>query len=287
MEATRHEMERRLRVRDAYCRLARGEIHLWLASLILPPEALTACHRFLSFEELAMAARFRFARDRNDFVAAHGMLRWLLAGYVGRAPHELRFSRNASGKPSLDHEFAGGVLRFNISYSRGAAIFGIALEREIGVDIECESTNAVEGIDMLTECLAPNERAALRSLCPRARARAFFMFWTLKEAFLKAHGDGLSFPLSLLDVSAVPAGHPRILSSGGGFEDGECWTLRTIRVFPGYAAAAAYRGNSCRIIRRRLQEVDIAAPAPPAVERRPSSLVETASCESSPPLSRV
>ncbi len=74
------------------------EVHLWQASL--DGRAADIFESFLSADELTRANRFHFIKDRNHFVVARGLLRNLLAAYLGVNCAELRFSYGAQGKPT-------------------------------------------------------------------------------------------------------------------------------------------------------------------------------------------
>src|SRR5438034_6065717 len=116
-------------------RLASNKVHSWALALDLPPEASARLDATLSHDERNRSARLRFARDRRRFVAARGVLRDLLARYLGARPGQIRFAYNAFGKPELSPEF-GGRLRFNLSHSADLALIAITTDAGIGVDLE-------------------------------------------------------------------------------------------------------------------------------------------------------
>jgi 4'-phosphopantetheinyl transferase len=226
-----------------------GEVHVWLASLRLSADALKELDGSLSPDERARADRFRNAQDREHFIAAHGIAREILASYAVMEPCDLQFETDRAGKPALDRASGGESLAFSMSHSGTAALYGVARERNVGVDIELIDPNLVDE-SVLKRLLSPPERAALDALHPTARADTLFRFWTLKEAYLKARGDGLSLPPSAIDVSGVPREGPKMHARGANAEDGFPWTLAAIPTLPGYAAAAACKGNGRRIVCR-------------------------------------
>src|SRR5919204_6259031 len=115
--------------------LASGEVHTWCVSLDVPSETSAGLYATLTNDERNRSARFRFERDRQRFIVSHGVLRDLLGRYVGTEPAQIRFVSNAFGKPALSPEF-GSRLNFNLSHSAGLAIIAIAIDAEIGVDVE-------------------------------------------------------------------------------------------------------------------------------------------------------
>ncbi|MFW5857631.1 MAG: 4'-phosphopantetheinyl transferase family protein [Planctomycetota bacterium] len=163
--------------------------------------ALEAHYRTtLDDEERARADRFHFDRDRRLYVASHALVRLALADAVPTIePANWRFVRNAYGKPSVASGEAGEV-RFNLSHTRGMAVVGIAWGRAIGIDIESLDRKRGPGDPAELERLAdrffaPAEAAAVRAAPPAAKTEAFFVRWTLKEAYIKARGMGVSLPL--------------------------------------------------------------------------------------------
>jgi 4'-phosphopantetheinyl transferase len=246
-EARARTAERLDRAGDSPRPLRHGEAHVWFASLRVSADSLKNLGESLSSGERARAARFRDPRDRDRFVAAHGIAREILGGYAGIEPRGLRFETDRAGKPALDRTSGVEFLAFSMSHSGDAALYGVARERNVGVDIELVDRNIVDE-RVSKRILSPAERAALDALPPAARVEALFRFWTLKEAYLKARGEGLAIPPSAIDVSAAPAGGPKALAGGAYVEDGIPWTLAVIPVPSGYAAAAACRGGGRRIV---------------------------------------
>ncbi|MBA3413818.1 MAG: phosphopantetheinyl transferase, partial [Chloroflexia bacterium] len=138
--------------------VAAAEVHLWWASLRVPPERLARLEALLTGDERTRADRFRFARDRARFVVARGMLREILGRYLDRDPAALRFAYGAHGKPALAETSTG--LRFNLAHSGDAALFAVRWERDIGVDLEPVRTDLDLG-ELAAIVLTPGERALL------------------------------------------------------------------------------------------------------------------------------
>ena len=78
-----------------------GEAHVWKTGLDVDCASFDAALMLLSADERVRAARFRFERDRNRFVAGRAFLRTLLGNYLGATPGELVFTTNEFGKPSI------------------------------------------------------------------------------------------------------------------------------------------------------------------------------------------
>jgi 4'-phosphopantetheinyl transferase len=99
-------------------------------------------------------------------------------------------------------------------------------------------------IERISEGLfSESERKALRSLPLRSRRRAFFNCWTRKEAYLKARGEGLTFPLNQFTVSILPGEEPRLLAAQGDVVEIERWRIYDFDPAPGYIAALVVEGR--------------------------------------------
>jgi 4'-phosphopantetheinyl transferase len=213
------------------------EIHVWRAALTQTPQRLARLEALLSDDELQRAARFRFEDGRAHYVTARGILRALLGGYLGRDPRGLAFTYGPNGKPELmGHE----APRCNISHSHGTALFAMALNRRVGVDLERVRSN-VEDMAIAERFFSPAEAAALRELGPTERLQAFFRCWTRKEAYIKAKGGSVAMLTNRFDVSVDES--PALLTTRDDPADAARWTLRDIPMDSEYAAAVAGEGT--------------------------------------------
>jgi 4'-phosphopantetheinyl transferase len=213
-------------------RPSRDEVHVWRAPLTASPALLDERARALDEHERNRAARFRFPSARARFVAARGLLRQILAGYLDVPPYDIALRYNPFGKPELDPRFRTYDVRFNLSHAGNVAVYAIGCGREVGVDVEdVSSTIAVD--DIAERFFSPAEAAGLRALPEAARRRAFFACWTRKEALAKAQGEGLTFERLLVDETADECGRWQIapLPMGDGHEgtlavEGRNWQMR-------------------------------------------------------------
>ncbi|MEP7384686.1 MAG: 4'-phosphopantetheinyl transferase superfamily protein [Gemmatimonadota bacterium] len=178
--------------------------------------------------ERERAGRLRRSGDGARYLAAHGALRLILAGYLGHDPHDVRFEAGPRGKPSV----VGGALQFNLSHSGAIALIAVAKERPVGVDVERQrSIVDLEGI--VERICTPRERAALDAVPPSKREGAFLAMWTRKEALAKMTGDGF-----------------RALSRDASLGLQVDCRLEPLDDLPGYAACVAAQGTDWRLVRR-------------------------------------
>jgi 4'-phosphopantetheinyl transferase len=212
-------------------------VHSWFAPVSGNPAQLAEYRNLLSRDEVQSAERFRFERDRQTYIFAHGMLRILLGAYSLKYPAELRFEYSAHAKPSLAFPTKTGF-EFNLSHTAGAVLVGVCRDRQIGADIELIRED-FDLEEIAARFFTGPEQACLHGLPTADRARRFFEYWTRKEAILKARGDGLSFPLTLVDVSR--ADNSAILLSGPDIDGVRQWTILPVKVPVEYEAAVALR----------------------------------------------
>ena len=217
--------------------LAADEVHVWMAVRPATADAASGFEPLLSPEERDRAARFHFERDRTAFVAARGRLRQLLGRYLQSAPEKIQFITNAHGKPELP---APAPLQFNLSHSGDLAVFAFTRAGRVGVDVE-QARPGVANDAVAERFFAPGEVKALRALPVAAQAAAFLACWTRKEAFVKAHGAGLSFGLETFEVSVD--GPARLLHVQG--DDVARWTLHDLPPAAGCTGAVAVAAPRC------------------------------------------
>jgi 4'-phosphopantetheinyl transferase len=209
--------------------LGRDEVHVWRVSLVQAPAQVQSFRRKLAADEQARAARFHFERDRDHFTIARGVLRTILGRYLNRAPESLSFCYGPHGKPELAGESGGAGIRFNLSHSHGLALYAIARDRELGIDLErirCD----LAVLEIAERFFSREEAARLRAFPGESRYQEFFRCWTGKEAYVKARGEGLSLPLDQRDPSEVSR-----------------WSFRELIPAAGYLAALAAEGQGWRL----------------------------------------
>lgn len=236
-------------------------IDIWQWPLDVAAAALPGLVAALSDAEFARAARFVHERDRLRFIAGRGHLRAILGAYLAVPAKRLAFDYNAFGKPRL----AGAgepPLHFNLSHSAGVAVLAVCDHYQIGIDIE---RVAPFKEDLAGTFFSAAERRALRCVPPDAYLDAFYRCWTRKEAFVKAHGAGLSLPLDSFDVSIGTTGQPRLLRLDGMPDAPEQWCLLNLAAPHGFigAVAALTAGNAVEL-RYRTSEVITARRTVPA-----------------------
>lgn len=226
--------------------LDKHQVHLWCTSLDTDPCWAQWLTSLLSEEEQERAARFHFPADARRFTLSRGMLRSLLSHYTGIPPRKLRFVYNRYGKPTLAGVPGLEGCHFNLSHCGDMALIAIARAWPVGVDLE-RLRLINDAAQIARRFFSPTEQATYTCLLPVSRSWSFFACWTRKEAFIKALGVGLSFPLQKFSVSLQPGESARLLSVAGDIQQAVAWSLYHLEPVAGYVGALAVPHPNPRI----------------------------------------
>lgn len=171
-------------------------VHLWVAfpDEWTAPSPIAAARGILDDGEMARMERFRFPRHRHLFLVSHLLVRSALSRYADLPPGAWRFITGENGKPFVDPATAPFALSFSLSHTAGLAVVGVARKSAIGVDAE-QAGRGVDAAGLSRRFFSPEEVGALENLPPGRLGEQFPLYWTLKEAYIKALGLGLSHPL--------------------------------------------------------------------------------------------
>jgi 4'-phosphopantetheinyl transferase len=231
--------------------LPEDEAHVWQVALNMPPARVENLHQLLADDEKQRAARFYFERDRRAFIIGRGLLRTILGQYLATDPTRIAFEYNRHGKPSLAAN--DETVHFNVSHSGEIALLAFVRGRGIGVDVEYMRPE-LDFEKVAARVFSSEELAALSNTPVERRREAFFNGWTRKEAYIKAHGQGVSLPLDEIVVSISPDEPAELLLIKGTFDRAGRWGMREIRPGPGYVAALIVEGGGWRLVCRRWPE---------------------------------
>jgi 4'-phosphopantetheinyl transferase len=219
-----------------------GNIAVWWMDVgSSPAEMTTPWSVCLDAAERARAARFRFQEDRLTYIAAHWLLRTALASVTDRPAADWRFIVEKQGKPRIDPGDGVPELRFNLSHTRGFVACAICIGSEIGIDVETFATERAN-LDIAARHFSPSEVAILRSTTLDRQPVVFFRFWTLKEAFIKATGQGLSRALDSFSFSLDPVS---ITLPGGEANEAVQWQFVEVRPTARHFLALAIHRPPC------------------------------------------
>ncbi|WP_127127913.1 4'-phosphopantetheinyl transferase superfamily protein [Georgenia sp. SYP-B2076] len=204
----------------------------------------------LDDDERRRRSRLTAGGARERYVTAHVLLRLLLAEATGVRAADLRFDTTCyrcgadHGKPRLVGAGARAAVGFNVSHAEGRVAVAVTDGAAVGIDVEPVLEPAADAV--AEEILGPTELEAYRALPADARARALAVWWTRKEAVLKATGDGLALAPALVPVSA-PDEPAALATAGSGHASPEPALglhLQDLAPVAGYAACVAVLGPS-------------------------------------------
>jgi 4'-phosphopantetheinyl transferase len=189
---------------------------------------------------LERAYRCRFEQHRHRYIAAHGWLRSLLAGYLARSADTVEFVLGPRGKPGLSASCNQSGLQFNLAHCENLAAIAVTQNCDTGVDIEQVHPIPDAG-DLVSRFFSQSESVVFHSLPEDQRAAAFFNLWTRKEAWLKATGEGIAHLLNQVEVSFLPDDAVKLLKLPAAYASDSPWSLQAIHPRPGIVVAVAAR----------------------------------------------
>jgi 4'-phosphopantetheinyl transferase len=175
------------------------EVQLWRIDLA----GTTGLHdRFsplLAPSEQLQAKRCRPGRVQDHFSVGRACLRILLGNASGLAPRSLLISTGVHGKPELS-PIHGDSVAFNVAHSGDTILIALTHTGSVGVDVEYYD-RATDIMEVAQYNFTASEHRSLAAIAdPHSRIRAFYRYWTRKEAVLKADGRGLIASLASFDV---------------------------------------------------------------------------------------
>lgn len=210
--------------------LEERQVHIWLLdpANITDPALLDRYHALLTPEEHAKWRRYRFDKDKHQHLVTRALIRDTLSRYETRvAPSDWQFELNPHGKPAIANALARPLF-FNLSHTQNLAALAVSRSSAVGVDVE--RIKQVEQVRGLAErCFVEREIQYVFEGDKAALMWRFFKLWTLKEAYLKARGCGLS--LSLQSVAFAPKAQPLTVDFDQSHDDCPAdWSFRNWEV---------------------------------------------------------
>ncbi len=224
--------------------LAPSEVDVWMVRIDARVDSpLEVREALLPEEERAELARV-LAEERRRLRGAGRVLRRLvLSRYADVAPEAWRFRTTPGGRPEIAAPSIWPPLRFSVAHTRGLVACAVAIDRDVGVDVEALDRRL--DVDALARrVFAREEIDALARLDPSARRIAFFERWTLKEALLKARGVGLAVsPAAVVVRRRSPEGG-WVLAFAPPLEDNPAaWQVEVVQPTSRHLLALAARGQ--------------------------------------------
>lgn len=234
--------------------LAVGQVDVWLTD----PDAIDA-GQLRGYEALMDAAererrqRFRLPKSRLIYLVARALLRMTLSRYADVEPARWHFETNDYGRPYIAAPEIDRDLRFNLSHTDGLVVLAITEGCEIGVDVE-SIHRQLDTAEIAPTVFEASELSAFRTAPEAQRRDMFFAFWTLKEAYIKARGMGLSLPLDGFAFDIAHA-HPRVSFNHRCPDDASRWQFRRFNATPEHVLAVAVEAPEAAVNIRLIRTV--------------------------------
>jgi 4'-phosphopantetheinyl transferase len=189
------------------------------------PELGVRARELLSEAERVRHDRFRHEVDRRMFLLGRIMARVLVGRALGCDPLAWTWREGPRGRPEIGHP--PSPVRFNLAHSAGLVVCALASGREVGVDVEDLNRRAPEPGIVERYC-APAEVADIAARGEDWNGR-FLVYWTLKEAYLKARGLGIAVPLAEISFSVDDGDEARIGFLGSLVGTDDRWSFALVR----------------------------------------------------------
>ncbi len=154
--------------------------------------------------EKARLVRFVHARNRIEFAAAHGLTRLALGQILSVPPASLTFVEEPNGKPSAKRGGRLAPVSFNLSHADGMVGVAVLAQPDVPVGFDLERFDRKIELELADRYFRPEEVSWLASLAPNEQPAGFLRLWTLKEALIKATGEGLSRELDSFWFEVFP-----------------------------------------------------------------------------------
>ncbi|KAF1007411.1 MAG: 4'-phosphopantetheinyl transferase Sfp [Luteibacter sp.] len=178
--------------------LRRHDVHVYLVKIdeSLERKLLSSYEGLLDDGERDRFDRLTGEHTRTEFLVTRALCRIMLSEFADRPPDAWRFDTNAHGKPCIANGGTENHLEFNLSNSKGLVACVVGTGCRLGIDVEPHAQ--IRNVEaMARRFFTASEAGFVVSAEPSERLARFIGIWTLKEAFVKAWGSGMSLPLDM------------------------------------------------------------------------------------------
>ncbi|MEO8664515.1 MAG: 4'-phosphopantetheinyl transferase superfamily protein [Ignavibacteria bacterium] len=225
-----------------------NEIHIYSIDSKVVVNEIESFREVLSEFEILKAKRFKFDKDKKNYIVFRSTLRKILSEYLITDPSSITFSYSEKGKPYIKDS----ILKFNVSHSRSLAVYAVTLNDELGIDTE-HIKKMPDAFEIAQRYFSIKENTEFAELKKGEIPLSFFNCWTRKEAFIKALGYGLSYPLADFSVSFKPGDEPQISWIKDNDKKKNEWSLFNIDIAKGYVTSLAVKSKKKNIVIKNLK----------------------------------
>ncbi|MEC4747505.1 4'-phosphopantetheinyl transferase superfamily protein [Methylomicrobium sp. Wu6] len=201
------------------------------------PSELPYFWDLLDSDERNRAQGIKKSLKQAQYIETHGRLRIMLGDAVDAAPERLQFGKNEHGKPYLaDYP----DVAFNLSHTSDRIAVVLSRRCRVGIDIEsCKPRTNLAAL--AAKCFGAEEKSYWLALPETEQLPSFYRFWTRKEAFVKAVGQGIN--LGLQNCVIDPSHPERMLGVPPSCGLADEWSLYDLEPSDGFCGAVAVDGT--------------------------------------------
>lgn len=143
-------------------------------------------------EELARVDSRRGANGQHEALITRAFIRCVLSQYSELQPQDWLFDKGFNGKPFVTN--SPTPLSFNLSHAKNLIVCAVTKQLDVGIDVEYIKRKS-DTYKLAPRYFSDSEVQALQALPYAQQPIDFYHYWTLKESYIKACGDGLAIPL--------------------------------------------------------------------------------------------
>lgn len=204
------------------------EIHIWKFKLDTYQKISDKYFDYLTEEEINRIIKFQKIKDKKQFVIAHVFLRILLGKYLKIPIHQITLFRDTHGKIMIAANSEN--ISFNLSHSEDWVVLAFSKYKDLGVDIE-RIHDIQDFLQIAEHYFRKEEYEYISKINTESPLCKFYKVWTIKEAFVKATGEGLSRSLKTFSV-----GKDSVINVQLGQDTMGIWRYFALEIDKNYAA---------------------------------------------------
>ena len=203
--------------------------YLWFSFLeeIQDEKLIAEYRRLLPSSERDKLGRYRFDRHKKRYLVGRALIRTVLSSCTGVAPDQITLARETHGRPYLALSSQGQPLQFSLSYTDGLVAAAVVVEGRVGIDVEYINRNT-DCLEIAHKYFSPSEYTELQQLPEIQMRERFFELWTLKEAYVKAQGLGLSLALNEVNFNFSDNHSDQITLTSVTISEEKFWQVRLL-----------------------------------------------------------
>ena len=203
--------------------------YLWFSFLeeIQDEKLIAEYRRLLPSSERDKLGRYRFDRHKKRYLVGRALIRTVLSNCTGVAPDQITLARETHGRPYLALSGQDQPLQFSLSYTDGLVAAAVVAEGRVGIDVEYISRDT-DCLEIAHKYFSPCEYTELEQLPEIQMKERFFELWTLKEAYVKAQGLGLSLALNEVNFNFSDNHSDQITLTSATMSEEKYWQVRLL-----------------------------------------------------------